>query len=96
MTDAYFVTCKYGNKTAYLLGPFSTKDDCAIFSEFKEDNHLSRLSEVINECVKIDRKAHFFSYGMTKISNYESVLITGILNDKINPKFSDYTKRCIV
>ena len=78
--DAYFVTCKDGNKTAYLLGPFSTKKDCEQYSQFKEDNPESKLSEVIKACTDIDKKAHFFSYGMCVIHDYETCLITGILN----------------
>ena len=89
-TDTYFVTCKDGNKIAYLLGPFSTKEECAIFAEFKEDNPLSRLSEVINECVKIDRKAHFFSYGMCKISGFKQCEFYGVLNNNF-----DYCKGLI-
>jgi hypothetical protein len=80
MSDAYFVTCKDAGKTAYLLGPFTTEKACKVFAEFQEDNPDGRLSDVIKACTDIDKKAHFFRYGMCKISDYEIWLTPGILN----------------
>jgi len=88
--DAYFVTCKDGNKTAYLLGPFSTKEECSVFAEFKEDNPDSRLSEVINECCKIDPRSSFFSYGMCRIRDFKPGEFYGVLNNNF-----DYCKGLI-
>jgi hypothetical protein len=94
MMDAYFVTCKDGTKTAYLLGPFSTEKSCKIFAEFKEDNPDSRLSDVIEECCKIDRKASFFSYGICRIRDFRRDLDGCEFYGALNNKF-DYCKDLI-
>jgi len=89
MSDAYFVTCKDAGKTAYLLGPFTTEKACKVFAEFQEDNPDGRLSDVIKACTDIDKKAHFFRYGMCKISDYKlGKLKDGILN-QLNPVYWD-------
>ena len=67
---AYFVSAKDGSKHILLLGPFTSETACKEYSEFKEDNPNSKLSDVIDACCKIDRKAHFFSYGMAEIRNF--------------------------
>jgi len=80
MSDAYFVTCKDAGKTAYLLGPFTTEKACKVFAEFQEDNPESRHNEIHDACCEIDRKAHFFAYGMCRIRDFKPGEIAGLLN----------------
>jgi len=84
-SDAYFVTCQDAGKTAFLLGPFTTEKACMDFAQFREDNPESRLSEVIQDCEKIDKKAHFFSYGMARVRDFKAGEIKGVLN-RFNPE----------
>lgn len=85
MSDAFFVTCRDGDKASYLLGPFTTEKACKIFAQFKENNPDSKLSEVQEDCFKIDPRSHFYSWGMCRVRDFIPCEITGVLN-KHNPK----------
>ena len=85
MTDSFFVTCKDGPKTGYLLGPFTTEKACMVFAQYPEDNPDSRLIEVKDACADLDRKSVFFSWGMCRIRDFIPGEIVGVLN-RINPE----------
>ena len=84
--DHYFVTCKDGDKTAMLLGPFTNEDLCKKYA-YGDDS-----MEIVKACYDIDPKSHFYAFGMCKIPmvemcpfNYKGVLnkIDGEKWDKV-------------
>ena len=82
MTDAFFVTCEDAGKHAFLLGPFTTEKAC------QEYAYGEKSDEVVQTCINIDRRAHFFEYGMAVIHDFVPGEFTGLLNRKWPEKWN--------
>ena len=83
MTDHYYVSAQDAGRTIPVLGPFTSEDLC------KKYAYGENRTEVVNACCEIDRKAHFYEYGMFRVPlaemcpfNYRGI---AVLN-KTNPE----------
>ena len=74
LPDAYFVTCEDAGRHAFLLGPFSDEERCKYYAYGEGSN------DIVQACMNIDPKAHFFGYGMAKIRYFVPGSRIGILN----------------
>lgn len=72
--DAYFVTCEDAGRHAFLLGPFTDEEVCKKYAY----GEMSDL--IVQACMNIDLKAHFFGYGMAVIHDFVPGTRIGLLN----------------
>lgn len=68
MNTGYYVTMKSGNRTAWLLGPYSDHSDA-----------LNRVGAAKDLTAKLDQWSHFYSFGTARIQS-EQRLPDGKLN----------------
>jgi hypothetical protein len=76
MSDAFFVTCRDGPKTAMILGPFTDEELCKKYAYGDESREITKA------CYDIDPKSHFFEFGMCRVPLFEMCPFNykGILN----------------
>lgn len=74
MSDAFFVTCEDAGRHAFLLGPFFDEETCHYYA------YGSGIDEVMQACMNIDPKAHFYGYGMAVIHDFVTGSRIGLLN----------------
>lgn len=72
--DAYFVTCEDAGRHAFLLGPFKNEEKCKYYA------YGEGSSSVVQATVNIDRRAHFFGYGIAVVHDFVDGERIGILN----------------
>ena len=65
----WYASIQDNGRTALLLGPFRTEDECRKYAYSSEEHggNTKLHSEMLNYATEVDQKAWWYSYGMVKM-----------------------------